>query len=82
MRTKRRSFIQKVTAATAFAGLGTSYSNGNETSASEGYGTIKKLHRNKIGVSTYSFWQFNGPKENSPIEYCIERAVFTWEEQG
>ncbi len=30
---------------------------------------------NRFGVSTYSFWQFNGPKENSPIEYCIDKAA-------
>lgn len=30
---------------------------------------------NRIGVSTYSFWQFNGPKENVPIEWCIDRAA-------
>lgn len=27
-----------------------------------------------IGVSTYSFWQFNGPKEETPIEACIDQA--------
>ena len=32
-------------------------------------------HRNRIGVSTYSFWQFNGPKENVPIEKCIDDAA-------
>jgi len=30
---------------------------------------------NPIGVSTYSFWQFNGPKENSSIESCIDKAA-------
>lgn len=30
---------------------------------------------NRIGVSTYSFWRFDGPKENYPIESCIERAA-------
>ncbi|RLD30078.1 MAG: sugar phosphate isomerase/epimerase, partial [Bacteroidetes bacterium] len=30
---------------------------------------------NRIGVSSYSFWQFNGPKENTPIEKCIEDAA-------
>jgi L-ribulose-5-phosphate 3-epimerase len=32
-------------------------------------------HGNRIGVSTYSFWQFNGPKENFPIEKCIDDAA-------
>ncbi len=30
---------------------------------------------NPIGVSTYSFWRFNGPKEETPIEYCIDKAA-------
>jgi len=30
---------------------------------------------NPIGVSTYSFWRFNGPKENYPIEDCIDQAA-------
>lgn len=30
---------------------------------------------NRIGVSTYSFWRFNGPKEDTPIEYCIDQAA-------
>lgn len=33
------------------------------------------IRHNPIGVSTYSFWRFNGPKENSPIENCIEQAA-------
>jgi L-ribulose-5-phosphate 3-epimerase len=36
---------------------------------------IKRTRRNPIGVSTYSFWQFNGPKRNAPIEGCIEKAA-------
>lgn len=32
-------------------------------------------HKNRIGVSTYSFWQFNGPKEDVPIEKCIDDAA-------
>ena len=30
---------------------------------------------NPIGVSTYSYWRFNGPKENFPIEDCIDQAA-------
>jgi len=37
--------------------------------------TIKKKRHNPIGVSTYSFWQFNGPKEETPISQCIEDAA-------
>ena len=28
-----------------------------------------------IGVSTYSFWRFDGPKEDYPIAYCIDEAA-------
>jgi sugar phosphate isomerase/epimerase len=31
--------------------------------------------RNLIGVSTYYFWQFNDPKEDVPIERCIDDAA-------
>lgn len=30
---------------------------------------------NPIGVSTYSFWRFNGRKEDYPIEQCIDQAA-------
>ena len=29
----------------------------------------------RIGVSTYSFWRFNGPKEETSIESCIDQAA-------
>lgn len=34
-----------------------------------------KVKHNPMGVSTYSFWQFNGPREEAPIEQCIEQAA-------
>ena len=33
------------------------------------------IRSNPIGVSTYSFWRFNGPKEETPIEMCIDKAA-------
>jgi sugar phosphate isomerase/epimerase len=33
------------------------------------------IRNNPIAVSTYSFWQFNGPKEQTPVEKCIEEAA-------
>jgi sugar phosphate isomerase/epimerase len=61
--------------AVAVAGMGFSCS-GRKKSPEEATGIIpKKIRRNRIGVSTYSFWQFNGPKENVPIEDCIEKAA-------
>lgn len=35
---------------------------------------LRQRTSNPIGVSTYSFWQFNGPKEETPIEQCIDQA--------
>ncbi len=38
--------------------------------------SVNKSRRpNPIGVSTYSFWQFNGPKEDVSMEYCLEKAA-------
>jgi len=37
--------------------------------------SAQSRRRNPIGVSTYSFWRFKGPKENFPIETCIDQAA-------
>lgn len=75
MSSSRRSFIQKAALVTAAAGLGISCSDRKQPQAAADLATPKKTYRNRIGVSTYSFWQFNGPKENSPIEDCIDKAA-------
>lgn len=75
MNTSRRKFIQAAALATAGAGIGFACSGKKQPSVSGTEQTSKKIIRNRIGVSTYSFWQFNGPKENSPIEDCIEKAA-------
>lgn len=67
----RRNFIRNSTLAVAGAGLAASCS-APQAQENKSQGIIR---RNRIGVSTYSFWQFNGPKENSPIEDCIEKAA-------
>ncbi len=72
MKTNRRTFIQK--AALAAAGTGVILP-GSASAAREKAPNTKKLRSNPIGVSTYSFWQFNGPREESPIEECIENAA-------
>jgi L-ribulose-5-phosphate 3-epimerase len=69
--TNRRNFIRNSALAVAGAGLATSCATPQENSSEK----KKKTRSNPIGVSTYSFWQFNGPKENSPIEDCIEQAA-------
>lgn len=72
MKTSRRDFIRK----SAIAAVGMGMVTSCDTSSKEKTTTEKKKTRcNPIGVSTYSFWQFNGPKENVPIEDCIEKAA-------
>jgi sugar phosphate isomerase/epimerase len=75
MDSSRRSFVQKSTLLAAAAGLGIFCNGGKQAPVPVSESSVKKVRRNKIGVSTYSFWQFNGPKENSSIEDCIEKAV-------
>ena len=70
---KRRQFVNQAAAlglSTAVLGCTSKNETTNEVKAPE-----KKIKHNPIGVSTYSFWQFNGPKENSPIEDCIDKAA-------
>ena len=70
MTTNRRLFLRNSTLALAGAGI--------VSSCKTGIGTQEKLKRtwcNPIGVSTYSFWQFNGPKENVPMSFCIDKAA-------
>jgi sugar phosphate isomerase/epimerase len=73
----RRKFIQSA----AMLGLGATLSGctpgADKPSATPPAtsGETKKVKHNPIGVSTYSFWQFNGPKEDVPIETCIDKAA-------
>ncbi|TNF44820.1 MAG: sugar phosphate isomerase/epimerase [Bacteroidetes bacterium] len=71
MNSSRRSFLQKSAIAVAGSSLAISCASPKQ----ENQPVKKETRRNRIGVSTYSFWQFNGPKENSPIEDCIEKAA-------
>ncbi len=68
---KRRDFIKKSALLAGGAGMMAACQNQVEANDKP----VKKTFRNRIGVSTYSFWQFNGPKENSPIEMCIDKAA-------
>jgi len=75
MSCNRRTFVIKSTLATAgLAGLSIGQSCtgkvDNTRKSNEGI-----QHKNRIGVSTYSFWQFNGPREDVPIERCIDDAA-------
>lgn len=70
---ERRQFI----GGAAALGIGTTLMGctGNVESSKGDSTAGKKIKHNPIGVSTYSFWQFNGPKEDSPIEGCIDKAA-------
>ncbi|MXW15595.1 MAG: sugar phosphate isomerase/epimerase [Rhodothermaceae bacterium] len=63
--TNRRKFLQ--TAAIATTGL-----TAVPVTASN---SVRPKRPNPIGVSTYSFWRFSGPKEDYPIETCIDQAA-------
>ena len=64
---KRRSLLKSLVTASIGAPLvGCSNIDANNKL------TPKNIKHNPIGVSTYSFWQFNG--QETPIEYCIDKA--------
>lgn len=75
MSNNRRAFLKKTALASAgIAGLSLGQSCAEIADrAPDVTGDIKLT--NPIGVSTYSFWQFNGPKEDFPIEQCIDDAA-------
>ena len=63
---QRRSFLKNAMVAAAGAAV---------APAARATGHSASRRPNPIGVSTYSFWRFNGPKENYPIEQCIDDAA-------
>ncbi len=75
MSNNRRTFLKKTALASAgIAGLSLNQScTGWSDRAAAGPTGVQP--KNRIGVSTYSFWQFNGPKEDFPIEQCIDDAA-------
>jgi L-ribulose-5-phosphate 3-epimerase len=73
MEKARRNFMKTLALAGATALIAAKGTNKNERSQQ---GEVAKSFRpNPIGVSTYSFWQFNGPKESVSIESCIDSAA-------
>jgi len=79
MENNRRAFLKKTALASAgVVGLSLGESCAGKTDKAEAVPTAghARAHpKNPIGVSTYSFWQFNGPKEDVPIEKCIDDAA-------
>ena len=69
MKQGRRDFLRQSALATAGAvSLGL-------TPPLPGPDASPQRRPNPIGVSTYSFWRFNGPREDYPIEQCIDQAA-------
>jgi len=68
----RRKFVR--TGASLAAGT-TMLACNNEGPSKATDDSTSNIRHNRIGVSTYSFWQFNGPPESMPIETCIDQAA-------
>jgi L-ribulose-5-phosphate 3-epimerase len=68
----RRNFLQA--GAMAAAGSALAGCTTGEASAQEEKPKLNIRH-NPIGVSTYSFWQFNRPKNDPPIEDIIDQSA-------
>lgn len=69
--TERRQFFKNTT----LIGLGSLLIKPEKIIEQSKNNPIAGIRNNPIGVSTYSFWQFNGPKEDTSIEYCIDQAA-------
>ena len=68
----RRNFLQ----AGALAAAGTTLAGCTTGETSNPVEESKlKIRHNPIGVSTYSFWQFNKPKGEPPLEEIIDHAA-------
>jgi L-ribulose-5-phosphate 3-epimerase len=68
----RRNFLQ----AGALAAAGTALAGCTPQDQSTGTEMSQKnIRHNPIGVSTYSFWQFNRPKNDPPIEDIIDHVA-------
>ncbi len=67
----RRKFIQAGAASAAGAAMAGCTSGISPVEESP----AKNIRHNPIGVSTYSFWQFNRPKNDPPIEDIIDHVA-------
>jgi len=68
----RREFFQAGAVTAAGATLLGCNSTSQDTPTSS---APENIRHNPIGVSTYSFWQFNRPKNDPPIEEIIDHAA-------
>ncbi|PID91761.1 MAG: xylose isomerase [Bacteroidetes bacterium] len=69
----RRRFIQAGAMTVAGAALAGCTTSGNQEAPEAS--KPKNIRHNPIGVSTYSFWQFNRPKNDPPIEEIIDKVA-------
>ncbi len=74
MENHRRTFLKKAALAGALVATGNSFPGAAKASV-KAAGNTNVVRRTRIGVSTYSFWRFNGPKEEYSIEQCIDQAA-------
>ena len=74
-RSPRRFFLQKLSVGALGLQVGGAAMLGSSAHAAQtdAASTSTKRHRNRIGVSTYSFWHFKGAP--TPIETCMEMAA-------
>lgn len=70
MKSPRRTFLKKAALAGAFVSSGSGLPR--VVSAAP---PVAPSRKTRIGVSTYSFWRFNGPREEYSIEKCIDQAA-------
>ena len=75
MNVSRRTWMESGLAAGLSAGLGAAAmaSGLGNTAHGQDAPTARSTPKNRIGVSTYSFWHFRG--EPTPIETCLENAA-------
>ena len=70
----RRKFINAAALSIGSVAVGNTLKNDSELFDNSS-NPLKKIKHNPIGVSSYSFWQFEGPKEDVPMELCIDKAA-------
>ena len=70
----RRGFIKTSATATALGLLASCKTEAQSNTAQHSIDSNKSIRHNPIGVSSYSFWQFSGKKEDANMLYCIEQA--------
>ncbi len=76
MQQGRRDFLrQSALVAAGAVGLGMTPAVSDAARSQAAHPIRSPRRPNPIGVSTYSFWRFNGPREDYSIESCIDQAA-------